>query len=105
MRRWAQAEHLVSECLGMAVPSQHPIFAVLNGSAVLGYKREQPFGTFTLEVAAFWLSFELITGKGVWETISDPSSFIKTVLGKGEKALHMNAADSKGRVTRNLAHP
>lgn len=80
----------------MAVLSQHPLFAALNGSAALGPQTEQPFGTFPSEVAAFWLSFELITGKGVWETVSDLNSFIKTVLGKGEKALHMNAADSKG---------
>lgn len=77
-------------------------FSVLNWSAALEPKNEQPFGTFTLDVPAFWLRFGLITEKGDWGTDSELSSFIKTVLGKGEKALHVNAADLKGKETRKL---
>ena len=75
---------------------------MLNRAAALEPPKEQPFGIFTSEVAAFWSSFGLITEKGVWETASDLSSFIKTVLGTGEEAVHMNAVDFKGEDTGNL---
>lgn len=66
------------------VSSQHPLSS-----------DQQVSHSGTLKAAAFWLSFGLITDKGVWETAFKLRRFIKTVLVKGEKVLHMNAVDLK----------
>lgn len=68
----------------MVLPSQHPLSS-----------DQQVSHSGTLKAAAFWLSFGLITDKGVRETASNLRRFIKTILIKGEKVLHMNAADLK----------
>lgn len=67
----------------MGLSSQHPLFS-----------DQQVSHSGTLKAAAFWLSFGLITDKGGWETASN-LRFITTVLVKGEKVLHMTAADLK----------
>lgn len=68
----------------MVLPTQHPLSS-----------DQQVSHYGTLKAAAFLFNFGLITDKGVWESASNVRRFIKTVLVKVEKVLHMNAADLK----------